>query len=265
MTQAYKWSELTWPKIAALAERDVLAVVALGCTEQHGRHLPVDTDSFQAATLATMGCELAAATHGIDTVRLPLMPYGPASEHFGFPGSISLSNELYVRFIKELLASVVDSGFRRIAVMRSCGGHWAVPGAVWDAKADAQRRGKQVILHLLRVDEDWGAVRTQYFDGLQGAHAAAVETSLCMARRPELVDEDQLVAPQLRDFEDRYLKGGEAFLFGEMSDTGALGSPVGASAERGTQAWHTLAEAFAARIATIDKLDHDLLSLADTH
>ena len=260
MAKAHVWSDLTWPALADLADRDTLAVVILGCTEQHARHLPVDTDSFQAATVSALGCELAASRHGIDTVRLPLMPFGPASEHYGFAGSLSLSNELYVRFIKELLASVIDSGFRRIGVLRSCGGHWAVPGAVWDAKADAVRRGKDVVLHLLRVDEDWSRVRAEYFDGLEGAHAAAIETSLCLARRPELVVEDEIAPPKLTDFKRRYIEGGEAFLFGELSDTGALGSPVGASAELGEKAWQSIAESFAARVALIEELDREVLA-----
>lgn len=262
MATAYLWSDLTSPALARLAAKDTLAVVLLGCTEQHARHLPVDTDSFQAETLAALGCESAAAQHGVDTVRLPLMPFGPASEHYGFAGSISLSNELYVRFIKELVASVIDSGFRRVGVMRSCGGHWAVPGAVWDAKADAERAGRKVVLHLLRSDEDWSKVRTDYFAGLEGAHAAAMETALCLARRPQLVDTDQLVAPRLENFKARYLDGGEAFLFAEISDTGALGTPVGATAEAGQRAWQALAEAFAARIKLIEDLDREVLAAA---
>jgi len=260
MAKAHLWSELTWPALAELAARDTLAVVILGCTEQHGRHLPVDTDSFQAETVAALGCELAATRHQVDTVRLPLMPFGPASEHYGFAGSLSLSNELYVRFIKELVASVIDSGFRRIGVLRSCGGHWAVPGAVWDAKADAVRRGKDVVLHLLRVDEDWTKVRAELFAGLEGAHAASIETSLCLAKRPELVVQEEIAPPDLKNFRQRYLEGGEVFLFGELSDTGALGSPVGASAQLGEKAWQAIAEGFAARVALIERLDREVLT-----
>jgi creatinine amidohydrolase/Fe(II)-dependent formamide hydrolase-like protein len=186
------------------------------------------------------------------------LPFGPASEHYGLPGTLSLSNEVWIGVVKQLVWSVLEAGFTRIAAVKGCGGHWALPGALWDAKADARRAQRPVTLRLLAVDADWRAVQDELFPGADGGHAAVMETALCLAERAHLVRRDAQRAPQLTDFRARYVDGGEVFLFDEMTDTGALGDPGPATAEGGAAAWELLAARFAERLKLIEEQDRAL-------
>jgi creatinine amidohydrolase len=246
---------MTFVDIAEAAKRDPLVVLPLGCTEQHAPHLPVDTDSYQVGRLVWDGARKAAELYGTEVLVLPTLPFGPTDEHDGYPGTINLGTETYVRIIKDVLASVVDSGFRRALVVRGCGGHWVVPGVVWEAKADARRAGHDVVFHVLVSNDGWREAADRHFPGADNGHAAVMETALCMAGRPELVVTERMKAPELRDLWRRYLEGGEAFLFDEVSDTGALGSPLGATAEGGQKVWEDVAAAFAERLHLLEELD----------
>src|SRR4051812_8733514 len=231
------WGEHTSEEIAAAARANALVILPCGCTEQHALHLPVDTDTYQVERLAREGGQLAVERHGLRVLVLPALPFGPASEHFGLPGTLSLSNELWIGLVKQILGSVIDSGFSRIAAMQGCGGHWALPGILWDVKADAQRAGRAVTLRLLRVDEDWRRVADEVFPSGDGGHAAVMETALCLAGREQLVKRERMLAPHVPGLRERYIEGGEVFLFQELTDTGALGDPTPATIEGGEAAW----------------------------
>jgi creatinine amidohydrolase len=252
------WGEHTAPELAEAGRAGALAILPLGCTEQHAEHLPVDTDTYQVERLCRDGARAAAERHGVRALVLPALPFGPASEHYGLPGTLGLSNELWIGVIKQLLWSVLDAGFTRVAAVKGCGGHWALPGALWDVKADARRAGRAVTLRMLAVDADWRAIQEELFPGADGGHAAVMETALCLAERAQLVRLDAMRAPRLADFRARYVDGGEIFLFDEMTDTGALGDPGPATSEGGAAAWQLLAERFAERLKLIDEQDRAL-------
>jgi creatinine amidohydrolase len=255
------WGEHTSPAIAEAADANALVLLPCGCTEQHAWHLPVDTDTYQVERLCRQGAELASQTHGVRVLVLPALPFGPASEHHGLAGTISLSNELWIGVVKQIVWSVIDSGFRRIAAVRGCGGHWALPGALWDVKAEARKAGRDVTLRLLDVAADWREIQQQVFSGGDGGHAAVMETALCLAGREQLVRTDLMRAPNVSDLPARYLEAGEVFLFDEMTDTGALGDPGPATAAGGEQAWTLIIEAFANRLRVIDQQDRALVRL----
>jgi creatinine amidohydrolase len=251
------WGELTAGEIAQAARENALALVPLGCTEQHAAHLPVDTDTYQVERYAAEGARRAAA-RGVRALVLPPLPFGPASEHYGLRGTISLASDLYVQLVKQILWSLIEGGFRRIVVIRGCGGHWVVPGAVWDVKAEARRAGRDVTLRVIGVADDWREVQERIFPGTDGGHAAVMETALCLAEREALVRREALRAPALNRLDERYRRGGEVFLFDEMTDTGALGDPTPATAEGGRAAWDAIADLLAGRLAFFDEQDREL-------
>ncbi len=258
MVTSVKWGERTGQELEHAVIDNALVILPLGCTEQHAGHLPVDTDTYQVERLTVEGGEKAVERFGTRILVLPALPYGPASEHFGLPGTVSLPNEIYVPLLKHLLWSLIDLGVRRVVLVRGCGGHWVVPGVVWDVKAEATRAGKDVTLRILSVDEHWRELQEQYFPGADGGHAAVMETALCLADRPELVKTDRMEAPRLNMLDERYRTGGEAFLFQEMSSTGALGDPRPATAEGGQGIWREITDRFAERLRDLEEQDRQL-------
>lgn len=256
-----RWGEMTRDEIEAAAGRNALVVVPLGCTEQHAHHLPVDTDTYQVER-ATVDAARAAEDLGVEVLVLPPLPFGPASEHFGMAGTISLTNEVYIQVVKQIVGSVIDSGFRRIVVVTGCGGHWAVPGALWDLKAETHRSGIEVTLRVIGVSDEWGPISDEIFPGADGGHAAVMETALCLAEREELVRTGRMEAPVTHQLMERYRRGGEVFLFDEMTSTGALGDPSPATAEGGRQAWNRIIDGLARRFQFFDEQDSSLGRLA---
>ncbi len=256
-----KWGERTGEQLAAAAKENALVILPLGCTEQHALHLPVDTDTYQVERVSVEGAARAAEKFGVQVVVLPAIPYGPASEHFGFPGTVSLPNDIYLQLVKHVLWSVIELGFRRLAVVRGCGGHWIVPGVVWDLKADARRAGKDVTLRIMVVDEDWRALKDKHFPNTDGGHSAVMETALCLAEREHLVRKERMRAPELKLLNERYRVGGEAFLFDEVSSTGGLGDPTPATVEGGRALWADMIESFAKKLKYLEDQDRELMRL----
>ena len=252
-----QWGDLTREQIAAAAGRNALVVVPLGCTEQHAFHLPVDTDTYQVER-ATVEAAQVAGDRDCEVLVLPPLPFGPASEHHGMAGTISLSNEVYIQVVKQIVWSVIDSGFRRIVVVTGCGGHWAVPGALWDLKAEAQRAGVEIVLRVIGVADQWRAISEEIFPGGAGGHAAVMETALCLAERRHLVREERMIAPETNRLVERYREGGEVFLFDEMTSTGALGDPSPATVEGGREAWERIISSLAGRFQFFEEQDREL-------
>jgi len=249
---------MTSTEIARAARSHPLAILPLGCTEQHAAHLPVDADTYQVERLVRDGSTLARERHGVEAIVLPTLPYGPAAEHFGFAGTISVPSELYIGLVKHVLTSAIESGFDRLGVVRGCTGHWVVPGALWDLKTETRRTGRTVTIHDLTMDAEYRALKEKHLPAAPGGHAGAMETSLLLAGRPELVHTDAIVAPTLRSFPERYVDAGEVFLFDEATSTGALGDPSAASAEVGDRLWTDLVARFADRLKLVAEQDRAL-------
>ncbi|MCU1526973.1 MAG: mycofactocin system creatininase, partial [Frondihabitans sp.] len=84
---ARRWTELgsaAWPEVPV----DPLVLVPTGSTEQHGPHLPFDTDSVVARAVATH----AAARLPGPVVVAPTIAFGASGEHADFPGTISIGH-----------------------------------------------------------------------------------------------------------------------------------------------------------------------------
>ena len=121
----------------------------------------------------------------------------------------------------------------------------------------AARAQRDVTLRVLSADEGWRALKDKYFPNTDGGHAAVMETALCLAERPHLAHIDRIRSPQLRMVWERYSQG-EAFLFREVTDTGALGDASPATAEGGRALWNELSDAFAETLHALDEQDRRL-------
>ena len=87
----------TFPEL--LGQVDIHLLIPLGATEQHGPHLPLDTDTVIASGVAEA---VAGGRH--DVVVAPALPYGSSGEHSGFPGTLSLGQAALETALIELAA-----------------------------------------------------------------------------------------------------------------------------------------------------------------
>ena len=186
-------------------------LIPLGSTEQHGPHLPLDTDTRIAVAVA----HAASAETGA-TVAPPL-PFGSSGEHAGFAGTLSIGTEALHVVIVELVRSAALT-FDSFTLVNGHGGnHQGATTAVAQLAAE----GHDV---------------TAWWPRIPGgdAHAGRTETSLMLAIAPELVH-TALAEPgntsALGDIIDDLRSGGVI----AASPNGVLGDPTGASALEGEQ------------------------------
>jgi mycofactocin precursor peptide peptidase len=199
----------TWPQVEA-TERKALLAVPLGSTEQHGPHLPFDTDTRIAEALA----------HGLadvrrDVVVAPPLSYGASGEHAAFPGTLLIGHGVLADVVTEIVRSARDS-FRGVVLVCAHGGNQ-------DALAVAQRRSTEEGDDLLA----WTA-RVPGAD----AHAGRTETSLMLALDPGAVRLDLAEAGCTEPL-DALLPRLRSVGVRPVSSNGVLGDPTGASAEEG--------------------------------
>jgi mycofactocin system creatininase family protein len=139
-------------------------VLPLGATEQHGPHLPLETDTLIAGAIAD-----AAAAGRPDVVTAPALPFGASDEHAGFPGTLSLGQDALEAAVVALVRSA--DGFAVVVLLSWHGGN-AEPLA----RAVARLRGEGRRVALWQPSHEGG-----------DAHAGRIETSLMLAIAPELV------------------------------------------------------------------------------
>ncbi len=112
------YAERTSPEIARQAPK-LIAVLPLAAIEQHGRHLPVVTDTAIADELARR-VERALPDK---IALLPTLWCGSSHHHKAFPGTLSLSSSTYVHVLVDLIESLIEGGFKRIFLLNCHGGN----------------------------------------------------------------------------------------------------------------------------------------------
>lgn len=116
-----EWMHLRSPELKAAADQDAIVVLPTASVEQHGKHLPVGTDTL---TVQAIALEAARSLAGeIPVIVLPTVWSGFALHHMGFPGTITLSAQTFRTVVEEIAASVFHHGFERLVIVNGHGGN----------------------------------------------------------------------------------------------------------------------------------------------
>lgn len=182
-------SEMTWEEVKeAVADRRI-AVVPVGATEQHGRHLPVDTDTFLCESVIR---EVARRFEKL--VVCPTFPYGNSTHHLSFAGTISLGPHAFIDAVADILLSLGRCGFHKMLLLNGHGGNRAHLSV---AARLARDRSSTPLLTAVADYYNFGArsvAREVRETGVGGmAHACEYETSLYLHFNPEKVRMDRAV------------------------------------------------------------------------
>jgi creatinine amidohydrolase len=236
-----RWEEMSAPDIDGLDRDRIVIVLPVGSVEQHGRHMPVGTDTILAHSTA-----LAAAARLPGRVAvLPPPWYGLSAHHMRFAGTVSLRAETMIALVEDIAASVVAHRFRRLLIVNGHGGNAGIID-VLASKLGHAHYGKARIAGLTYFQLARAAIaglRESRPGGM--GHACEFETSMMQHLRPELVAIDRAEATY-PDPGSSYLTtdllGASAVRtyhdFGDLSRTGTLGDPSLATAEKGAR-FHT--------------------------
>src|ERR1700724_1660296 len=114
-----RFAELTAPKIRALSRPETLVIAPIAACEQHGRHLPVFTDSILCGAVAD-GVERALPDR---VLLLPVLWLGASEHHLPFGGTLTATLPTYELMLVELLTPLLRGGFTRILLLTGHGGN----------------------------------------------------------------------------------------------------------------------------------------------
>ena len=202
-TGPLRYERLTWPEVRRAAGEDRVALVPVATLEDHGPHLPVDTDLRIVSEI----CERAAARAADRVVLLPAIPHGYDPHHMDFPGAITIGWDTFVRYCTDVGRSLAHHGFRRMLFLN---GHGSNQNLVETAARLVMVDRPEVLaaaafyLASPAAFEVIGRVRSSTRGGM--AHACELETSIYLAIDPAAV------AMELAVDERSYPEGEHAWL-----------------------------------------------------
>jgi creatinine amidohydrolase len=233
-----RWEELSVPGIETLDREHTVLVLPLGSVEQHGRHLPVGTDTMLATAVSLDAAKRLAGR----VIVLPPPWYGFSQHHMRFAGTITLSAETLFALVEDIAASVVAHGFRRLALVNGHGGNIGVVD-VLSSKLGHRFYGRARIAGLTYFQLARDAIENLRKSRPGGmGHACEFETSMMQHLHPNWVaiDKAQIAYP---DPGSAYLSTdllGASWArtyhdFGDLSPSGTLGDPSLASPQAGAR------------------------------
>ncbi len=183
-TSEVRWYKLRRDEIEALASNDPVLLLPIGAIEQHGPHLPVDTDTSAVTEVTVRAASLLP--EGTALV-LPTIAWGLSPYWLPFAGTITLRPETILALISDMGRSVAAHGVRRMVIVNGHGGNAGIIGVAATQLADHGVRA--LALSYWSV---LGAELAEWAPGDHGliGHAGQTETSIQLYLQPERVHPD---------------------------------------------------------------------------
>ncbi len=240
------WQSLRRDEIADASEAGAAVLLPVGSIEQHGAHLPVNTDIAIATAVCVRATEVSEPP---SAVVAPPVWSGYSPHHMNLPGTLTLDLNTFQALIYETCVGIWHHGFRKILVVNGHGGN---TGPLAGAAQRLTSAGHPVLSCGAGglVGDDLDVIFERRVKG--GGHACEVETSVMLHLYPESVEMTKAV-----DYVDLRSQG-----FTEVGitvpsvfapdDPGVRGYPTIATAEKGRR----FVELAAERLADIIRLLH---------
>jgi creatinine amidohydrolase len=235
-SEPMEYGRLSWPEVRDAVRDERVPIVPVGTLEDHGPHLPIDTD----VTLVEAICRGAATELRDETILLPPIVHGYSPHHMDFPGTITIGWDTFCKYCTDVATSLVRHGFSRVILVN---GHGSNQNLVEMAARLAMVEHPESLVaaaFYLAGEESARVIAETRESGLGGmAHACELETSLYLHVAPDMVDMelavDELGYPAgehiYMDWSDGPLK--LMPWWSSFSETGVQGEPTKATPEKG--------------------------------
>lgn len=209
-----------------------IVVLPLGAWEQHGPHLPLNTDTViidSVVTHALLNTMLVAENFLV----APTIAISASDEHAGFPGTLSTGTEALVQSVVAICRSA--SWSQGVCIVNGHGGNADALGHITDALTY-----EQITFSIWSLPQYEGS----------DMHAGHTETSLMLHLAPSSV---------LRDRIEQGTSGNSSDLVARMridgvagvSTNGILGDPTTATSEHGAAVLNLYATHLAQHLAAL--------------
>lgn len=247
---------LTWTDIQSMPDKEnVVIIQPVGAIEQHGPHLPLIVDS--AISMGVLGKALEKLDSHIRAYALPCLYYGKSNEHWGFPGTITISAQTLLSLLTEIAESLYLAGFRKLILMNSHGGQ---PQIMEIAARDIHQQHQDFLVFPLftwRVPHIAKELLTS--EELEyGIHAGDAETSILLSLLPEQVKMDKAVKEYPQGLPKDSLLSMEgklpfAWMTKELTQSGVMGDATTATKEKGDKLLDSVSDGWVQVIKDIYK------------
>jgi creatinine amidohydrolase len=233
----FLWELMTWEEITERLKIVDTVLLPTGAIEQHGPHLPVDIDYFDAKYLAA---KVAEQCQHPKPFVLPAIPYGVSYHHEDFKGTLSVSNDALSRFVYDIGINLANSGVKKIIIVNGHGDnaptlHYAAQMINRDARifvcVETGETSDKDLYDLIKTPND--------------IHAGDIETSTTLALRPDVVQMGKAVNETI-NFNNQFLDFDSERSVGwyvrtnKISNSGVLGDATKATAEKGEKMWEIM-------------------------
>lgn len=240
VAEQYRFDHLTWEEINEAAAMHKVVILPIGSIQQHGPHLPVDTDEMIVTSLA-----LAAGERIPEKVLVaPSIPYSYALEGMDFPGTVTVGSKTFMSFCVSVVKGMAYHGFDHILLLNGFPTNDNLIELIArqiNLETDALC-GSVTWTSLLTLDPEFNrSWRETPYPG--SAHADELETSVYLALEEAAVDMSKAIDEMPPDGPEKYVfadhfGGGPVLLpnwTSVRSTSGVMGQPTRASAAKGEQ------------------------------
>jgi creatinine amidohydrolase len=227
--------DLTWPEVKELDFTRLVVIFPTGSFEQHGPHLPLTTDSDIVSAIA----ERIERSMADRVLLVPTLWPGLSTHHMHFPGTIDVSQKVYIELITELGKSLASMGAKKVFVLNGHGGNdTPLRAALRELKTAVPQTQFVFASYWNLAAKTLREVRESEAGGM--GHACEMETSVMLHVHPSRVKLERAVRDGPAHV-DPYRKADMQYSrpiyfvneFHEVTRSGVMGHPDLASAEKG--------------------------------
>jgi creatinine amidohydrolase len=236
-TDTFLWEKMTWPEIEERLKTVDTVLLPCGAIEQHGHHLPVDIDYYDARYLAM---QVAAASSDPKPLVLPAIPYGVSYHHEDFAGTLSVTNHALSAFVYDIGMNLARQGVKKIIMINGHGDN----APTLNYAAQMINRDARIFVCVDTGDTSDADI-VKLATTPNDIHAGEVETSTTLALRPDAVQMDKAVNETM-DFGSNFLNFDDDrsvswyVRTSKISESGVMGDATLATAEKGRAMWEVM-------------------------
>ena len=247
--------DLSALQLSAELTKDSIIVLPLGAIEQHGQHLPLNTDFVVADAVSRAAVDKFGAE--TNAWLLPTLPFTKSNEHAWAAGTMWLSATTMMAVIDDIGRCVASTPAKKIMFINGHGGNSALMAMM--NRELRLKYGLQTFLAHPHMPADQGGSSAESELGM-GVHGGVDETSVMLHLRPDLVDMSLAVRRIPEGLaKNEQVKFGGRVAFGWLSNDffseGHIGDPTGASAELGALMFASAIESLGTAMKEISRFD----------
>lgn len=226
---SYYFGEQTWPQLETAIQNNTLVIIPVGTTEEHGRHLPVETDALIAKMFGDAIADALTREHIPVLLTQPIY-YGYSMNIVTrWPGTLKIRTRVFMDYIYDMINALMKQGFRKIALLDCHGNHDGLLRTVMREIADEH---DQFICTLSPAKLSQPVYDKLKKDPEGDIHGGEWETSMILAYRPDLVHVDEYTQVDAITCNNE-LRGPVSTWGLQETKTGLYGDPTYATAELG--------------------------------